>query len=100
MLQISEYFCPNEECKQYGLRGQGVKRASGRKNVIEMTFSKPTELNHTILQEDLSKGQRVTEYVTEYSTDGKTWRVQAQKIRVAIFEADVNASPSLNLPLK
>jgi alpha-L-fucosidase len=53
-----------------------VKRTSGRKNVIELTFSKPTELNHTILQEDLSKGQRVMEYVTEYSTDGgKTWTV-------------------------
>jgi alpha-L-fucosidase len=51
-----------------------VKRVSGRGNVIELTFSKPTELNHTILQEDLSKGQRVMEYVTEYSADGgKTW---------------------------
>ncbi|MDR3268345.1 MAG: alpha-L-fucosidase [Tannerella sp.] len=53
-----------------------VKRVSGRGDVIELTFSKPTELNHTIIQEDLSKGQRVMEYVTEYSTDGgKAWTV-------------------------
>ena len=23
MLTISDYFCPNEQCKSYGLRGQG-----------------------------------------------------------------------------
>jgi alpha-L-fucosidase len=91
-----------------------VKRTSGRGNVIELTFSKPTELNHVILQEDLSKGQRVMEYVTEYSTDGgKTWTVlyrgssvgnrkidrfpavQAQKIRVHFTKTKTKATPEI-----
>jgi alpha-L-fucosidase len=65
-----------------------VKRTSGRGDVIEMTFSRPTELNHTILQEDLSKGQRVMEYVTEYSTDGKTWTVLYQGTSVGNKKID------------
>jgi alpha-L-fucosidase len=52
-----------------------LKRASGHKETVEISFPKPTEINHTILQEELSKGQRVTEYVIEGSTDrGKTWK--------------------------
>jgi transposase-like protein len=41
MLQISEYFCPNEECKQYGLRGQGNLIKSG-------TYKKGKEIKHML----------------------------------------------------
>ncbi|MDR1224729.1 MAG: alpha-L-fucosidase [Tannerella sp.] len=52
-----------------------LKRSSGSKEIIEISFRKPTEINHTVLQEKLSKGQRVVEYVIEGSADkGRTWK--------------------------
>jgi alpha-L-fucosidase len=55
--------------------GHPLKRTEGSGETLETGFSKPTEINHTILQENLSKGQRVIEYVIEGSADGgKTWK--------------------------
>jgi alpha-L-fucosidase len=52
-----------------------LKRTEGSRETLEIGFSKPTEINHTILQENLSKGQRVIEYVIEGSADGgRTWK--------------------------
>jgi alpha-L-fucosidase len=51
-----------------------LKRAAGRGETIEIKFAKPMEINHSILQENLTKGQRVLEYVIEGSANGgKTW---------------------------
>ena len=52
-----------------------LKRTSGKSEIIEISFPELTEINHTVLQEKLSKGQRVVEYVIEGSTDkGRTWK--------------------------
>ena len=42
-----------------------VMRKSGERNLLEIRFPKPTEINHVILQEDLSKGQRVLAFSIE-----------------------------------
>ncbi|MDR1455983.1 MAG: alpha-L-fucosidase [Tannerella sp.] len=52
-----------------------LKHASGSGEVIEIAFPELTDVNHVILQENLSKGQRVIEYAIEGSADGgSTWK--------------------------
>ena len=42
-----------------------VKQTSGEGESLEILFKKPVALNHVVLQEDLSKGQRVLSYIIE-----------------------------------
>ena len=42
-----------------------IRKTKGEGNALEISFSEPTEINHVILQEDLSKGQRVLGYTIE-----------------------------------
>ena len=64
---------PQSHVKAYKAFGDEIKRrfdnpiskTRGEGNALEIAFTKPTELNHVILQEDLSKGQRVLAYSIE-----------------------------------
>jgi alpha-L-fucosidase len=64
---------PETHVARYKLFGQEirkrfsapVKETSGIAESLEILFKKPTSLNHVILQEDLSKGQRVLSYIIE-----------------------------------
>ncbi len=44
---------------------------SGNERNLELAFSKPTAVNHLILQEDLRKGQQVRSYLIEGFREGK-----------------------------
>ena len=48
-----------------------VQKISGSGKIIEMRFAIPRMINHLILQEDLSKGQRVLSYIIEGYSKGK-----------------------------
>jgi len=50
-----------------------VKRTNGEGNSLEIKFSKPTEINHVILQEDLLKGQRVLAFSIEGMDEKGHW---------------------------
>lgn len=50
-----------------------LKRTASCSTTVELSFTKPTEINHCILQEDLSKGQRVVSYLIEGSMNGSDW---------------------------
>ena len=50
-----------------------IKETKGEGNFLEMTFSKPTEINHIILQEDLTMGQRVLAYTIEGMNEKGHW---------------------------
>jgi alpha-L-fucosidase len=74
-----------------------LKHASGRKETIEISFPKPTEINHTVLQEKLSEGQRVVEYVIEGSADkGKTWKTLYRGTSVGHKKIDRFPTVSVN----
>jgi alpha-L-fucosidase len=51
-----------------------LKHSTGKKFTLEISFDKAVEVNHTIIQEDLLKGQRVLSYTIEGSLDGKSWK--------------------------
>ena len=51
-----------------------VKKTAGEGNSLEMKFSKPTEINHVILQEDLSMGQRVLAFSIEGMDENRQWK--------------------------
>jgi alpha-L-fucosidase len=55
--------------------GKSIKQTSGNRKVLELLFSRPTAINHSVIQEDLRFGQRVTAYKVEGSNDGKTWKL-------------------------
>jgi alpha-L-fucosidase len=52
-----------------------LKRTKGEGNGLEMTFSNPTEINHVILQEDLSKGQRVLAFEIKGMNEKEEWNM-------------------------
>ena len=53
--------------------GNPIKKTKGAGNFLEITFSKPTEINHVILQEDLSMGQRVLAFSIEGMNEKEQW---------------------------
>jgi len=50
-----------------------IQKTKGEGNVLELAFSKPTVINHVILQEDLSKGQRVLAFSIEGLNEKEQW---------------------------
>jgi len=50
-----------------------IKKTKGEGTSLELTFSKPTEINHVILQEDLSMGQRVLAFSIEGMNEQGQW---------------------------
>lgn len=53
--------------------GKPLKQTQGKGAVVTLKFENPTVVNHCILQENLSGGQRVLSYVLEASMDGNVW---------------------------
>jgi alpha-L-fucosidase len=51
-----------------------LKSTRGKGNAVGMAFSQPTEINHVILQEDLSKGQRVLAFSIEGMDERGQWK--------------------------
>ena len=64
---------PETHVARYKLLGQEIKKrfstpikqSFGEGESLEMIFKKPLALNHVVMQEDLSKGQRVLSYIIE-----------------------------------
>lgn len=54
--------------------GKPIKSTSGKKDCLQIRFKELQPVNHVIIQEELTKGQRVLEYVIEGSTDNKNWK--------------------------
>ena len=50
-----------------------IKKTKGEGNSLEISFPKPTEINHVILQEDLSMGQRVLAFSIEGMDEQEQW---------------------------
>ena len=50
-----------------------ISKTKGEGNSLEISFSGPTEINHVILQEDLSFGQRVLAYSIEGMNEKGEW---------------------------
>lgn len=48
-----------------------VKQTVGEGESLEIHFKKPVAINHVVLQEELSKGQRVLAYIVEGYSQGK-----------------------------
>jgi alpha-L-fucosidase len=64
--------------KTFGLEikrrfGKPLAETSGTGKTVTLQFSKPTQIDTVILQEDIAKGQRVRKYLLEGRTDG-AWR--------------------------
>jgi alpha-L-fucosidase len=51
-----------------------LKKTEGKGKSLEMEFARPTEINHVILQEDLSKGQRVLAFSIEGMDNQGRWK--------------------------
>ena len=70
---------PEGDMKLYKAFGKEIERrfgnplatTSGTGNKYELKFSKPTQVNHVILQEDFKFGERILEYVIEGFSAGK-----------------------------
>jgi alpha-L-fucosidase len=53
--------------------GDPLKRTKGTGNSLEISFSKPTEINHATLQEDLTMGQRVLAFTIDGMNEPGQW---------------------------
>jgi len=51
--------------------GHSIAETRGAGNMVELKLKQPTQVDHVILQEDISQGERVREYVLEALTKGK-----------------------------
>jgi len=72
---------PKSHVKAYAEFGDEIKRrfgnpigqTKGEGKSLEITFSKPTVINHAVLQEDLSRGQRVLAFEIEGMNEQNQW---------------------------
>lgn len=53
--------------------GKPVARTAGRGEVVELMLSGPGRFNHVAIMEDISRGERVREYVVEALVPGGKW---------------------------
>ncbi len=51
--------------------GHSVAETQGSGNTVELRLDRPTRVDHAILQEEISQGERVREYALEGLADGK-----------------------------
>ncbi|MDL2281843.1 alpha-L-fucosidase [Parabacteroides sp. OttesenSCG-928-G06] len=72
-----------------------LQTTSGEGDLLTLSFSKPQEINHVILQEDIAKGQRVKKYVIEGSTDGSEWKTIYQG--TSIGNKKIDHFPTVNV---
>jgi alpha-L-fucosidase len=74
---------PQSHVKAYNAFGNEIKRrfdhpirqSKAEGKIVEITLSKPTEINHAILQEDLSQGQRVLSFQITGMDSMNQWHV-------------------------
>jgi alpha-L-fucosidase len=72
---------PKSHVKAYAQFGKEIKRrfenpigkTKGVGKSLEISFSKPTVINHAVLQEDLSRGQRVLAFDIEGMNEQNQW---------------------------
>ncbi len=68
--------------KQFGAEitrrfGKSIAETSGKGNVVELNFDKPTLVDHVIIQEDIAFGERVKHYVIEGNAGGNWFQVSS-----------------------
>jgi alpha-L-fucosidase len=51
-----------------------VASTHGDNDRLELEFKNPQQINHVVIMEDISRGERILKYVVEYVTEGETWR--------------------------
>ncbi|MGD8451505.1 MAG: alpha-L-fucosidase [Phycisphaerae bacterium] len=57
--------------------GKSLAEAAGKGETLELTFGKPTKVDHVVMQEDIAGGERVRAYVIEGRV-GDEWQVLAE----------------------
>ncbi len=73
---------PEDDMAIYKALGEEIKRrfdnpiasTSGKGRNLSINLGKPTQLNHVILMEDYTQGERIRKYEVE-GWDGKRWKV-------------------------
>jgi alpha-L-fucosidase len=53
--------------------GKSLAETTGRGDIVEINFGRPTRIDHVVTMEDIRDGERVREYVIEGMIDG-AWR--------------------------
>ncbi len=84
--------CPNshglipdvdmQRCKEFGMEirrrfGKSLAETSGKGNVFELTLTKPTVIDHAIIMEQTTEGERIREYTIDGWVDGR-WQPLAK----------------------
>jgi alpha-L-fucosidase len=57
--------------------GKPLAKTKGTGKVVQLNFSENLKVNHAIIQEDISQGERVREYIVEALVDGSWKQVAA-----------------------
>jgi alpha-L-fucosidase len=73
---------PEADLKRYEEFGREIHRrfatavasTSGSGTLIDLDLEGSRAVNHVVLMEDISRGERILEYVVEYLAGGETWR--------------------------
>jgi alpha-L-fucosidase len=81
----------NEIRREYGTP---FKKTSGVGNTITLTFDKPVSIDRIVLQEDITKGERVLDYVVQGKVDGR-WITLASGTNIGHKHIDRFASQQL-----
>ena len=68
--------------------GQCLTETKGAGNLITLSLEKPTTINHTIIMEDVARGQRVRQYTLE-GLVGDQWRNLFQGTSIGYKKIDI-----------
>ncbi|MDR2643009.1 MAG: alpha-L-fucosidase [Planctomycetaceae bacterium] len=66
----------NEIRRRFG-NGKSVAETSGKGSLVELRLQKTTSIDHAIIQEEISMGQRIRKYEIEGLSDNQ-WKILAQ----------------------
>ncbi len=67
--------------------GKSIAETSGKGDIIELTLDKATVIDHAIIMEDITKGERVRQYVIEGLIDGQ-WKKIVEGISIGHKKID------------
>lgn len=110
MVVDTKGLVPDTDVKALEAFGDEIKRrfsaslaeTAGEGDEIVLDFNTPTEINHVVIMEDISKGERIRKYEVEGKVNG-AWKLLAEgesvgHKRIQVFEAAKVSSLRLRIP--
>jgi len=81
---------PEPDFRRYAEFGREIRRrferplaqTEGRGTIVELALREPAEFNHVVIMENITRGERVRQYVVEALASGDKWRKVCEGVSI------------------